>query len=476
MSLQTAVQDKSKSVLLVGSLVLLFVSLLGLLHFSGKLSLLNYAFPAGALMLGAWLYVALPTYYIGYTLWIWFLTPFARRVIDYQLGHHTPQSPVILTPMLVTGLCVVTLFRSGGVLTKRRYAPFLLTILGVLYGFLVGLVKVGPLSATYALLQWMLPLLFGFHLLRSWRKYPSYRRILKSTFTWGVLIVGTYALFQYLAAPPWDMQWLVGSGMTSSMGQPEPREFRVFSTMNATGPFAKMVMVAVLVLFAESGLVSRLATVPGYGSLLLSLVRSAWGGWLVGLTYLVIRIRGAMRARLVGILVVSILMCIPLLMFTPNVARVENRAESLTNLEHDVSYQGRIGLYRTAGPKVLTNPIGNGIGYYGTAAKLSRGTTVSFDAGLVEVPLALGWPGVLLYVGGLVWMMVEAVRIKISDTDEFAVVAVGIVVAILSLLIFSNQFKGLGALFMWSFLGIALAAKTYYAENATTRAPHATLR
>ena len=284
-----------------------------------------------------------------------------------------------------------------------------------------------------------------------------------------MLVLGTYAVVQYIVAPAWDMQWLAESGMVSSMGQPEPTEFRIFGTLNATGPFAKIMMVGLLLLFDGRGLIPRLAAIPGYASLLLTLVRAAWGGWLVGVAFIVSRLTGKLRVRLLFVLAVGVALAIPLLLYAPNTERVATRAESLTNLDDDGSLNARMQLYRSTTAEALLNPVGQGIGSFGTAAKLSEGEPVSFDSGVLAIPFTLGWPGTLLYIGGLVWMLLRALQIRKPETDQFAVIAVAIVLAYMAMMVFHNQLKGLSGVTVWSFLALALAARRYY-ERVPDRA------
>ena len=459
-------KDHSRAILMAGGLFLLCLCFLGVLLQAQNPMLLNFAYPGVCVLLGGWLYMAHPPLYLGFTWWIWFITPFVRRVADYQAGSYMPTNPIVLTPLLVTGLTIFTLFRFGKRLRRRMYFPFLLSLGGVLYGYVVGIIRAGPLAATYGLLEWILPLLFGFHVLLFWQLYPAHRRVVRTTFTWGVLLMGLYAIGQYLLAPPWDMLWLVESGMVSSMGQPEPTQFRIFSTLNSTGPFANIMMVGLLVMFDGRGLTARLAAIPGYFSFLLTLVRAAWGGWMVAIGYFVMRVTGRLRARLVAVLAVGALLCIPLFLYAPNTSRVAERAESITELEEDGSLDARMKLYRSTTDDALLSPVGKGIGSFGTAARLGGGSIVAFDSGVLEIPFTLGWPGTILYLAGLIWMIVGAIQITKSETDQFAVIASSIVLAFMAMMVFNNHLKGIGGLAVWSFLALALAAKRYYARSS----------
>jgi hypothetical protein len=179
-------------------------------------------------------------------------------------------------------------------------------------------------------------------------------------------------------------------------------------------------------------------------------------------------LQGTLRKRLLAILGLSVLISLPLFIFAPSTGRVQDRADTLTSLNEDASFRARIALHGIYAPRVLTNPIGTGIGNFGTAAKLSRGDVFSFDSGLLEVPMALGWPGSILYLGGLIWMLWHALSIRGAGVDPFPVALVAAAVALLSMMVFANQLKGNGGLIIWSFLALSIAARRYHHADETS--------
>lgn len=467
LTLSTSSETRSLSVAL--GIALLCASLLTILAWTGYIALIKLAYPATVILIGAWLYAVQPSLYVSFTLWTWFVTPFVRRVVDYQVGFHDPTNPVMLAPLAVTALSLFTLFRFGNQLMQRRYFPILMAILGVLYGFLVGVVKVGVMGAIFSLLNWLLPLVFGFHVYLFWRQYPKYQRVITSTFIWGVLVMGTYALLQFVLAPVWDMTWLVQSEMTGSMGTPEAMEFRLFSTLNSTGPFAFVMLAGLLLLFSRATPLALLAAGPGYLSFLLSLVRSAWGGWVVGVIYLILRLEGTLRLRLIALMGAVLLLSLPLYTYLPNTDRIDNRMESITNLEGDVSYDQRAGLYLSVLPELLKNPIGEGLGGLGTAAKLGQDEeVVYFDSGILEIVISLGWVGSVLYLGGAFWLLGQSLRLTASATDQTVVVLVACALSFFTILLFTNMLQGLMGFVFWSLLCLALAGNAYYSEQSSS--------
>jgi hypothetical protein len=431
-----------------------------LLVLLGKIHLLQLLFPVCTFGLGLWLYATTPALYVGFTLWIWFLTPFVRRVLDYEAGGYNPMNPVMLAPLLVTLISGISLFRFGGRLTSRSFVPFLLILAGVLHGFLIGAVYVGVQGATFALLNWLLPIFFGLHIAFLWRGYPAMKETLRNTFAWTLLLVGTYGVYQYFAAPAWDMMWLAESGMTSSMGIPEAMEFRVFSTLNSTGPLAFVLSGLLLLLIDGRGMLAKVAAIPGYLAVMLTLVRAAWGGWIFGVVVLVWRLKGRLRLRLMGLLAAIVLLGLPLFLFSPIGDRVAARAESFTNLEDDYSYQARLGVYARGLRDLGSKPLGDGIGNFGVAAKLHSDDVVNYDSGVFEILFSLGWLGSLLFIGGLALLIRETVFAP-TPTDAFEPLLHALALSYLAMLFFSNMLIGVTGMIFWTALGLALAARNH---------------
>src|ERR1700744_3165059 len=67
-------------------------------------------FPGLAVALGIWVYVRKQQYFLDYAIWLWFLTPFLRRLLDLNAGWLDP-SPILLVPYLVTLIAPLADFR-----------------------------------------------------------------------------------------------------------------------------------------------------------------------------------------------------------------------------------------------------------------------------------------------------------------------------------------------------------------------------
>ncbi len=85
----------------------------------------------------------------------------------------------------------------------------------------------------------------------------------------------------------------------------------------------------------------------------------------------------------------------------------------------------------------------------------------NFDSGVMAIPFVLGWPGALLYAGGLVWLSFYALR-RVKRPDLFAAASRGIVVAVLVQLVFANVATGVSGMVLWYFLGLAVASRLFH--------------
>jgi len=461
------VLDQTRSTILGIGIALFTFCLLGIVVSTPYAFYVNYLYPVTAFALGAWFYLTNPGLYFGFTWWLWFLTPFVRRYVDYEVGAFNEASYVMLTPMLVTGLSLFTVLRYVRRFQMRLYQPMALVLGALLYGYAVGLFRNGPMPATLDLLEWACPLLFAVHILIHYAQYPLYRRLTRSVFTWGILVMSVYGVVQYFSPLPWDRFWVIESEM-STIGRPEPYELRIFSTLNSPGPFAGILMVGLLVLLEARGLGARLALASGFVSFLLSLVRSAWGGFAVSLLYAGIRLQSRLRLRLLVVLGIGAVLALPLLLNDAISERVAPRIETLGELGSDNSFQARSSLYSIAAVNSITEPVGRGLGSFGRAANFNEDAIASFDSGLMIIPFTLGWPGAVLYVFGWVWMMYWVFCLRQTDTDQFTVIAAAIVTGMIAQMVFSNQLTGVIGMATWTFTALAVASGRYHETQRDT--------
>ncbi|WP_133648821.1 glucose-6-phosphate isomerase [Paraburkholderia flava] len=417
-------------------------------------SVLTLAFPVLSILTGLWLYFKSPARYIGFMWWLWFLSPEVRRLADWTRGGFTPTSLIQIAPLAVTMISGLSLLRYYPVLAQRRGLPVLLILLGLAYGFLIGVVASGPLAATYDLANWIYPILIGFHIMANTRQYPEYRDTIVNTFIWGMLAMGGYGLIQFFIMPQWDALWMIGSQM-NSQGDPVPFGVRVFSTMNSSGPFAFAMMGAMVYVMAAQHRVRWIAGALGFLSFCLSLVRSTWGGWVIALLIQLVKSSNRVRVRIIASAILLAGLSVPLLAFGPVADRMQARLETLTNLSDDTSYAARNEFYASFAKTAFTDVSGEGLGATGTSTKLSNdggelGKYGNFDSGVMNIPFVLGWPGTLLYMSGILWLLARALRasFRLRD-DKFASACLSLSIAIFAMLVFTNSLVGTGGLLLF---------------------------
>jgi hypothetical protein len=423
---------------------------------AGLGKILNLVFPLGALAVGVILYFRYPILYVGFTWWMWFLSPLVRRLSDYRTGFTDP-SPILLTPFLVTLIALITFLRFLPDSRRQGGLPFVLSTLGVFYGYLVGLIKASPVTVSVALLSWLAPIVFGCHLFVNWRDYPNYRQNIQRVFLWCALVAGVYGVFQYLVAPEWDRFWLknvIETGSTS-FGTPEPLAIRVWSTMHGPGVFAFVMMAALLLLLSNVGPLCLPATAAGYLSFLLSAVRSAWLGWLVGVLSLVTALKPKLKMRLILILLVVAVCVIPLTTIEPFSEVIGTRFQTLADVKNDGSAGERQENYDKWLNYALTNFLGDGVGV----------TPGLLDSGIMEILISLGWFGAIFYGSGLLSLLFQLVHASKIRADPFASTARAIAVAMLCQIIGGSVMSGLPGMILWVFLSLGVAADKYYCHQ-----------
>jgi hypothetical protein len=423
---------------------------------------LRLLFPAGALAVGGWLYWRYPLLYVGFTWWIWFLSPWVRRVVDQQGGWVDP-SPILLAPLLVALVTLVTLVRSLPKSLAQGGLPFLLCLLAVVYGWLVGLIQNSPVSAILECLGWITPILFGFHLFMFWQQYPACRHNLQRIFLWGTLLMGGYGVWQYLTAPEWDRFWMVNAGL-NSIGTPETLGIRVFSTMNAPQPFAGVLMAGLMLLFCDRASLRFAAGGVGYLAFLLSSARSAWLSWLVALLSFLPALKARLQMQLIGSLLVLAIVVIPLINLEPFSTVIAPRLQSLSNVESDGSYAARSSGYNQLLGEILTNPIGRGFG-----ASTESGEIGARDSGILALFLALGWLGGIPYLVGIGLIFFRLFQGAEGRVDAFAGVARSIALGTFSQIGLNVATAGAIGMVLWSFLGIGMAANQFYQQRERSR-------
>lgn len=450
---QLAIEEASPDLawIVIGAFTL--ISVLG--AFVGLGKILNYFVPAGALIVGIFLYFRYPIFYVEFVWWVWFIAPLVRRFVDYRSGFTNP-SPVLLAPYLVTLPTTITVFRLLPGLKREGGLPFILAIAGIIYSFFIGLLNAPLQSVLLSFLDWFTPLTFGCHVFTHWREYPVYRKSLKRTFFWCVLLAGSYGLYQYIVAPEWDRFWLthlLDELEIVTFGTPEPLGMRVWSTMHGPLIFAASMSAGLLLLLSQTEPLANIATVIGFLSFLLSQVRTSWLGLVVGLALLVTSLKQSFQIRLILIISVLAACVVSLAMVEPFSTVISTRTSTLVNLQEDTSAIERRETYERTLNASLTNLIGDGL------SRASGG-----DSGALEILVKLGWIGGIPYIVGLLLLLTKPLEGVDFSKDIFAKTANAIAFGLFAQLPFGGVMVELPGIILWGFLGMKLAAWKYHSS------------
>lgn len=417
---------------------------------------LNVAFPLASLIIGIFLYIKTPIMFMGFSWWMWFISPFVRRLADFRSGFTDP-SPILMAPYLVGAITIVTFIKYAPRMSRDGSMTFVLPIIGIMYGFLIGLVYDPRFAVFRELLDWIVPLLMGFHLFANWREFPAFYKNLQQTFVWGILVMGSYGLFQYMTGPEWDVLWLTDTGMVLANGYADKElgafAIRVFSTMQSGEPFAAFMSAGLLMLLTTKSPIYLPATIVGYVSFLLSLVRSGWIAWFGGLLTLFGFIKQGYQIRLIMGLLTLMLILFPVITMDTFSGDITDRLQTLNNVEDDNSAAGRKDAFQSSIGTALKQVIGVGIG--GGAR----------DNTTIAILFALGWSGTFLYVTGLVKAVMQVFTPSPAvDTVITGNIRAVMMTTLIRLPVNASLFGVSGAL-LWEFAGLGIAAQKYYADQ-----------
>lgn len=417
----------------------------------------SFAFPFTSLITAALLLWRNPKLYIGFMWWTWFLTPEVRRIVDYRTGYHE-QSLIMLTPFLVVGVALVPVLFNLAKLKKPYRLPLAFTTLGLLYGYGVGLFNNSLASASFDLLSWGVPVIGGAYVLTHQHHASAFQQATQRAFIWGLLIMGLYGAVQYFYLPVWDAYWMKNSDLTS-IGSPEPQQVRVFSTLNAPGPFANVVMAGLLLAFGKGGTIKLLGAAAGFVGFALSAVRSAWGGWFIGLLVMVASLPLRKRLQPIGLVIVLSVVGVPLFTVGPVAELLSQRLSTVTDLQNDVSFNARSSLYTDFVSFTANNPLGQGLGSTGGASVIGNQEAdfQDLDSGIIAVVYTFGVLGTLYFVGGALAIFGSAILAGRKKRDVTSASYIGITVAALGQLFFGNAWNGVGGMVLWFFPCLYLA-------------------
>lgn len=420
----------------------IFVVLTGAILASPVARLALYLFPAMAFAVAMYTYVKSKPTYASLVCWLWVLTPFVRRIVDWRAGW-IPATLVLTAPMLACYASLPFLLFDWKRLISRS-APVLVALAAICYGIVTAVLNHNHLATmASALAFWSSPVCFGLFVCHHRAQASGIFNAIRSAFIWALPVMAIYALVQYFILPPWDSLWMENSELVS-IGIAAPLQFRVFGTLNSPQALGSFLAIGLLFTFqARSKL--KFASVPlGLVALALTGARSAWLGFVLGLLYLFFHLPNRQRLQIAASAGVALLVLLVALQSDAKRA-VFDRFQSLTD-PTDNSLTTRYRGYSALLPKFLEEPYGSGVGY--PQSEESQGTEglAAGDSAVISLLLSFGLLGTSIYLFGLAMLLRGSMR---GPSDERTVLK-ACFIAIASEALLTNVVQGQSGFLLWS--------------------------
>jgi len=320
---------------------------------------------------------------------------------------------------------------------------------------MAGLLLNPPAAAATELLNWLVPLVFGWYVAVLAERYANLQTSIATTFQWAISIAGLYGIYQFIVAPAWDGYWLDNVG-ARSMGTPEPFHIRVFSTMHSPAVLAITVVVGLTMWLGAP----KLAILPGMlaacVALLLSQVRSAWVVFAIALLFLV----PSLKVKSVFRLAIATALIIPLLVLAvsrePFNLVITDRFATLGSLSQDESAYARMESDEKAINKAMQNPLGFGLG---APDDLSSGDVTLRDSVLMAALAQLGFGGCALYLAGVLLLFRIAWLWRRQKESALSVAMASVLIALAAQIYIGSNTLGPGGVCFWTLGGLAVARR-----------------
>jgi hypothetical protein len=391
-------------------------------------------------------------------------------MVDWRTAY-TDQSPMLVAPFVVSAVAAIALVYRARDLGRRGGVAFACALAGIFFGTVYGLVRYSPFDVGRGVVNWAVPVVFGFFLYAGRERYEELRDAFLRSFVGGAVVASVYAVVQFFVMPAWDETWMLGL-KDSVFGQPFPREVRVFSTMNAPVVMALFAMAALLMVLAmvviEPGRKRRwVETVVGVVLLValgLTTSRAFWLALLFGVGYLAWSVTGRARMRLAGAAVVFAVLAGAATAVPGIHETLVARLKSFQSGTSDVSASARIEGHQQALVRLATEPMGEGMGSTDVdhATDGSDDSIGPHDSTVLELLYSLGGPGTLVYGIGMIWglgtIFVVRERRGALEMDAFGVGVRAILFAVFAQMLLNSILVAAPGLLIWSCMGFALAA------------------
>ncbi|MFC5701764.1 O-antigen ligase family protein [Cohnella faecalis] len=396
------------------------------------------------------------TYLIPYILLIWLVGAEIRRLADWSLGQFSSINLLSVSPLIVSGMLVFALAKQRIVMEPKAIELLKAYFIPFAYAAVIG-VLLNKAAGIYSTANYFIPVLVFIYLAVNPPTEEQKEKWIRIYVTMAV-VLSIYGWYQYVTLPPWDRFWMTSVNMVS-LGTPEEFGFRIFSTLNSTGPLAVFLVSALIPAIVNKkwrGPFGLIGIPIMVSALALTLVRASWITLIAGVVAYFMFGSNANRWRMlaaVAILTVIGFIAFPLL---PGGAEVTDRVSTLGSLESDQSANSRWGLLLYAIPEVLSHPFGTGFGSIGRSTALNGGEAFaglgSIDNGYLGVFAAFGIFGGILYFRAT-WMQ-WSYTLNVDKRNPYRTLGIVNMVQLAVGFLFGGALFSLNAIIFWLFSGL----------------------
>jgi hypothetical protein len=422
--------------------------------------------------------------YVTLTIGAFVFAPEVRRLVDWR-GNFDPINFSSIVPLLMLLPIAIFVYKRRRKLGGTDFVKVAaIWTIAFVYAFIVGVAQTLVLPGMYGLALFLLPVLVGaWFVVQDEPLAKSFSRLSRDLFWFGA-VAGVYAIVQFVFAPPWDTAWMININSTA-FGQPERFGIRAFSVMNSPGTYAEFTAFCLLLNLPNlrPGRVWSLgAAMVMIVGLLLTLVRSAWIGFVLGAIVFAI-LSPRRRAAIASLLTVSVTcaaVAVAYFSFVPSDEirdTLVTRFQTLTGVSTDSSTLAREQSSSLALASGAAAPLGHGLGITGPPAALAsrrflETTDVppTIDNGFLSRLVEMGVPGCLFFAAAVLLALVASFRSLRSrirsgnDADAtIAAAALSTQIAIFFVCFSGDVYAGVGALIF--FIAVALGTKTALATS-----------
>ncbi len=403
-------------------------------------------------------------YLIQYLLYIWVAAPGLRRMLDYLQDTFQAVSPLVVVALATTLTTLIPILRRRIKLDSGIIRALGLVAIAILYASILGLLRNGT-PAIYDIANFCIPILILIYM--SIQKLDTHARdsLIRSFVNMAVL-VAAYGWIQFLFVPVWDAYWVNHAHM-KSLGIAHSLTLKVFSTMNAPSSVACLLglaLVPMLLVPRWRGIFGLFGIVVVAGALAFTLVRSVWIFLAVGMFTFILTGNGKQRWTSAVRLALTVGIIAILFPFIPGLKTISKRADTITDIKHDQSYQIRMLGTFNALEDFFKEPMGKGLGSLGESSKLASDTTENtslnfVDNGFIVIMNTFGLLGTAaLFLGlGMLFKTMRKSNFDHPQYRDYTKLGLAAFLYYFASLPFGNSLQGVTAVFLWFLVGLGFA-------------------